>query len=83
MNFPIQKLELMSKKKMKDLGAERRSLKASLKLLMKLISEDSIFKAETQRRNKGCEKDGKGMNQMLTQPPLLLFLSNKPSEGII
>ena len=76
MNFPIQKLELMSeKKKMKDLGAER-SLKASLKLLLKLISEDSIFKAENQRRNKGYEKDGKGLNQRLTQPPLLLSLPN-------
>ena len=55
--------------------------KALLNLLLKLISEDSIFKDETQRRNKGYEKDGKGMNQMLTQPLLLLSLPNKPSEG--
>ena len=66
---------------MKDLGAERRSLKASLKLLLKLISEDSIFKAETQRRNKGYEKDGKGLNQMLTQPPLLLSYQINPARG--
>lgn len=57
--------------------------KALLKLFMKLISEDSIFKDEIQRRNKEYEKDGKGMNQMLTQPPLLLSLPNKPSKGII